>query len=151
MKHLNILILLSLLLCIELEAKTKEGINQTPAVKALIQKIQNSSSDERRVAMNKLKIELRNMNISTRKKVMKDLKKTFAKSHSISGNRSFSTQRSGYQHGRNHQGQTPTRSTSPIRPQTAPVRVTPSTPMHGNPTHTPARGNPPRHNPGMHR
>lgn len=152
MKQSHILILLSLLLFIELEAKPKEGINQTPIVKALIQKIQNSSSDERRIAMNKLKIELRKMNVSTRKNVMQNLKKTFAKSHNISRNGSFSGQGNGYQHDRNHQGQIPTRATSPVRPQTSPVRITPSRPMHGNPIHTPVRVNPPRHmNPSMHR
>jgi len=154
MKHFNILILLSLLLFIELEAKPNEGINQTPTVKALIQKIQNSSSDERRIAMNKLKIELRKMNITTRKKVMENLKKTFASSHSMTqGNRPFSGQGNSYHHSNgNHQGYVPTRTVSPTRPHTIPVRVTPTTtPMHGNPIHTPTRTTPPRHiTPGMH-
>jgi len=138
MKHFIIFISSFFLLIIQVDAKEKT--DQTQSIKALIKQIKNSSSDDRRVAMNKLKIELRTMNKETRKKVMLDLQKSFTKNSAgkqISQNRSRSgsknsSQRSmqGQQQGVPMQHHTPT----PIRnaPTPTPMRTTPP-PRHGQP------------------
>ena len=76
MKHFIIFISSLFLLIIQIHAKEKT--DQTLSIKVLIKQIKNSSSDDRRIAMNKLKIKLRKMNKETRKKVMLDLQKSFA-------------------------------------------------------------------------
>lgn len=137
MRHFIILISSFFLLVIQINAKEKT--DQTQSIKTLIKQIKNSSSDDRRVAMNKLKIELRTMNKETRKKVMLDLQKSFSKnstgrqiSHSKSGSTS-SSQRSiqgQQQRAPMQQHHTPT----PIRnaPAPTPMRTTPP-PRHGQP------------------
>lgn len=76
MKNFIILISSFFLLIVEIDAKEKT--DQIQSIKTLVKQIKNSSSDDRRVAMNKLKIKLRTMNKETRKKVMLDLQKSFA-------------------------------------------------------------------------
>ncbi len=128
MKHFIIFIASFFLFIIQVDAKEKT--DQTQSIKKLIKQIKNSSSDDRRVAMNKLKIELRTMNKETRKKVMLDLQNSFAKNRTgrqISHKRSGitnSSQRSmqGQQQGVPMQQHTPT----PMRnaPATTPMRPT---------------------------
>jgi uncharacterized membrane protein len=137
MRHFIILISSFFLLVIQINAKEKT--DQTQSIKTLIKQIKNSSSDDRRVAMNKLKIELRTMNKETRKKVMLDLQKSFSKnstgrqiSYSKSGSTN-SSQRSiqgQQQRAPMQQHHTPT----PIRnaPAPTPMRTTPP-PRHGQP------------------
>ena len=79
MKHFIIFISSFFLLVLQINAKEKT--DQTQSIKALIKQIKNSSSDDRRAAMNKLKIELRTMNTETRKNVMMDLQNSFAKNN----------------------------------------------------------------------
>lgn len=79
-----ILILSFFLLIVQIDAKEKT--DQTQSIQTLIKQIKNSSSNDRRVAMNKLKIELRKMNKETRKQIMLDLQKSFtANSSSLQG------------------------------------------------------------------
>ncbi|WP_415408289.1 hypothetical protein ACLHDG_06985 [Sulfurovum sp. CS9] len=138
MKHFIIFIASFFLFIIQVDAKEKA--DQTQSIKKLIKQIKNSSSDDRRVAMNKLKIELRTMNKETRKKVMLDLQNSFAKnstgrqiSHKRSGITN-SSQRSmkGQQQGvpMQQQHRTPT----PVRNAPAPTPMRPiSPPRHGQP------------------
>ncbi len=79
MKYFIIFISSFFLLIVQINAKEKT--DQTQAIEALIKQIKNSSSDDRRAAMNKLKIELRTMNTETRKNVMLDLQNSFAKNN----------------------------------------------------------------------
>ena len=79
MKHFIIFISSFFLLIVQINAKEKT--DQTQSIEALIKQIKNSSSDDRRAAMNKLKIELRTMNTETRKNVMLDLQNSFAKNN----------------------------------------------------------------------
>jgi len=80
MRHFIIAIVSLFLLIIQIHAKEKT--NQTSSIERLIQQIKNSSSDDRRVVINRLKIELRKMNREAREKVMLDLKKSFSLHHS---------------------------------------------------------------------
>lgn len=137
MKHFIIFTASFFLFIIQVDAKEKT--DQTQSIKKLIKQIKNSSSDDRRVAMNKLKIELRTMNKETRKKVMLDLQNSFAKnstgrqvSHKRPGiinssQRSMQGQKQGVPMQQHH---TPT----PIRnaPAQTPMRPT-SPPRHGQP------------------
>lgn len=76
MKYINILALYFLLFSIPIYAT--ENKQTTPAITQLIQKIKHSSPQNRRLLINQLKVALREMNQETRKKVMKDLQKSFA-------------------------------------------------------------------------
>ena len=76
MKHLTI-ILISLL-CTITQSQSDEKKFDEQTVKQLIQKVKQSQGDERRKAMNALKVQLRSMNRVTRKKVMVNLQKSFA-------------------------------------------------------------------------
>lgn len=158
MKHLIIFTASFFLFIIQVNAKEKT--DQTQSIKTLIKQIKNSSSGDRRVAMNKLKIELRTMNKETRKKVMLDLQNSFAKNSTgrqISYNKPGVTSSSqssmqGQQQGavpmQQHNTPTPIRNT----PAPTPMRTTPP-PRHGQPAATPVRTTPPpRHGqPGGHR
>ena len=140
MKHFIIFIASFFLFIIQVDAKEKT--DQTQSIKKLIKQIKNSSSDDRRVAMNKLKIELRTMNKETRKKVMLDLQSSFAKN---STRRQISHKRSGIKNSsqRSIQGQQ----------QRAPMQQHTPTPIRNTPAATPIRTTPPpRHGqPGGHR
>jgi len=136
MKHFIIFISSFFLFIIQVDAKEKS--EPTQSIQALIKQIKNSSSDDRRVAMNKLKIELRTMNKETRKKVMLDLQNSFAKNNTagqISYNKPGITNSSqsamqGQQQGGSMHQHTPTsiRNT----PVPAPMKPTPP-PRHGQP------------------
>ena len=138
MKYLIIFIASFFLFIIQVDAKEKA--DQTQSIKKLIKQIKNSSSTDRRVAMNKLKIELRTMNKETRKKVMMDLQTSFAKN---STGRQRAYNRSGI-----------TNSSMQDQGQSVPMRQqhTP-TPIRNTPAPTPMRPtSPPRHGqPGGHR
>ncbi len=134
MKHFIIFIASFFLFIIQVDAKEKA--EQTQSIKTLIKQIKNSSSDDRRVAMNKLKIKLRTMNKETRKKVMLDLQKSFA-THNTGNqrapNKSGITNGSqpsmqSQQQGGGVQHHTPIRNT----PASTPMRTTPP-PRHGQP------------------
>jgi len=79
MKYRMVYLFIPFFMFISLHAKEKH--TPAPSVEALIQKIKQSSADERRVAMNRLKIRLRSMNREARQKVMLELQKTFAIQH----------------------------------------------------------------------
>ena len=76
MKQLFILVLSLFLTVSLLNANKKTSDEQT--VKQLVQKVKQSKGDERRKAMNALKVQLRSMNQNTRQKVMMDLQKGFS-------------------------------------------------------------------------
>jgi len=141
MKHFIIFIASFFLFILQVDAKEKT--DQTQSIKKLIKQIKNSSSDDRRVAMNKLKIELRTMNKETRKKVMLDLQNSFAKNNT---GRQISHKRSGRTNSsqRSMQGQ---QQSVPMQQHHTP------TPMRNTPAPTPMRPtSPPRHGqPGGHR
>jgi len=75
MKQLTIIFLSCVLSISLLSAKEKNSHN--PSVQHLINKVKNATGDQRRVAMNALKIQLRSMNQETRQRVMVDLQKSF--------------------------------------------------------------------------
>ena len=82
MHKLIILILSFFILTLQIDAQEKTDL--TEEINLLISQIKNSSSNDRRIAMNKLKIKLRQMNKESRKKIMLDLQKSFtAKSTSL--------------------------------------------------------------------
>ena len=126
MKHFIIFISSFFLLIVQINAKEKT--DQTQSIEALIKQIKNSSSDDRRAAMNKLKIELRTMNTETRKNVMLDLQNSFAKN---STGRQISHKRSGITNSsqRSMQGQQ----------QGVPMQQHTPTPMRNAPATTPMR------------
>jgi len=138
MKHFIIFISSFFLFIIQVDAKEKS--EPTQSIQALIKQIKNSSSDDRRVAMNKLKIELRTMNKETRKKVMLDLQNSFAKNNTagqISYNKpgitnssqsAMQVQQQGGGVMQQHATPTPIRNT----PAPVPTRTTPP-PRHGQP------------------
>ncbi len=74
--RLSVILFLSLILYISM-ANAKQKTNHT-SISQLIQTVKNSSGDNRRVAMNALKVRLRSMNQETRQGVMRDLQKSFA-------------------------------------------------------------------------
>ena len=125
MKYFIIFISSFFLLIIQVDAKEKA--DQTQSIETLIKQIKNSSSDDRRVAMNKLKIKLRTMNKETRKKVMLDLQNSFSKNNA------------GKQRAYNKSGSTKSPQNSMQRQQQgaamynhAPIRSTPP-PRQGQP------------------
>ena len=138
MKHFIIFISSFFLLIVQIDAKEKT--DQSESIKTLIKQIKNSSSDDRRVAMNKLKIELRKVNKETRKKVMLDLQKSFA------------THNTGSQRTPNKSGITNSSQPS-MQSQQQGGGVQHHTPIRNTPATTPMRGTPPsRHGqPGGHR
>jgi len=76
MKRLVTLILLfTLSLTITVAAKQNEMLS----VKQLVQKVKNSTGDERRIAMNALKIKLRSINQEMRRKIIVDLQSNVSK------------------------------------------------------------------------
>jgi uncharacterized membrane protein len=135
MKYFIIFISSFFLLIVQVDAKEK--VDQTQSIEALIKQIKNSSSDDRRVAMNKLKIKLRTMNKETRKKVMLDLQNSFAQNNT---GKQRSHNKAGIINSSQHsmQGQQRGMSTqqhhAPIRntPVKTPMRNTPS-PIHVQP------------------
>jgi len=126
---------LSLLL--PLQAET--GIPMTEAGKTiskLIEKVKQSSGDERRKAMNALKLKLRSVNTHTRQQAMMQLKKSYAAGnpdiHTKQVNESHSTQQHvQVRHMQNisvsgnppaHTSQTPVRGNTPHHPPQSPPR-----------------------------
>ena len=110
-----------------IQVNAKEKTDQTQSIQALIKQIKNSSSDDRRVAMNKLKIELRTMNKETRKKVMLDLQSSFAKNNTgkqISHNKSGNTNNSQHYMKRQQYG-VPMQHNTPNPIRNTPIRSTP--------------------------
>lgn len=82
MMKLPIILFLSLMLYVSV-THAKQKTNHA-SIQQLIQKVKNSSGDDRRVAMNTLKVKLRSMNQETRQKVMHDLQKNFSNTqHSV--------------------------------------------------------------------
>jgi len=73
---LSVILFLSLILYISI-ANAKQKTSNT-SINQLIQKVKKSTGDDRRVAMNALKIRLRSMNQETRQHVMRDLQKSFS-------------------------------------------------------------------------
>ncbi len=59
----------------------QENITKQNSIKTLIQKVKKAPPSQRRVLMNKLKIELRAMNQETRKQTMIELRNSFNKQH----------------------------------------------------------------------
>jgi len=150
MKQLAILFL-SLIIYISI-ADAKQKKNNT-SVKHLIQKVKNSTGDDRRVAMNALKVKLRSMNQETRQHVMRDLQKSFTNTqHSMqrgmqnSGSRT--TMNQGNAKGIHSSGSSggmhanPSRTPAHASPTSAPHQPAPSAPQvpHGQPPspHVPA-------------
>jgi hypothetical protein len=121
MKHLAIL-LLSLTLYVSF-------VSASTSLKQLIQKVKKSSGDERRVAMNALKVKLRSMNLETRRHVMNDLKKSF------SGNQQHN--RHGVAKARVGQGNMNLGSTGNIPARNAMGANTLPSPSHSVPTTVP--------------
>ena len=118
--------------------------NSQISISKLVKEIKHSTSQDKRLLMNKLKIALRNMNIKTRQKVMKDLQKSFA-SHSTKTSKTTMSQVPSHsyssQHHTTHKGQIPN---NPTRQRPTPIRQTPApTPTR----QTPMRPNIPRNIP----
>jgi len=79
MKYFTLYLLTLFLSSLQLQAEEKP--THTISVKTLVKQIKHSSSDNRRILMNRLKIKLRHMNQKSRQKIMLDLRKTFSTQH----------------------------------------------------------------------
>lgn len=124
MKQSAILFLSFILYISIADAKPKKD---SASLKQLIQKVKSSTGDDKRVAMNTLKVKLRSMNQETRQHVMRDLQKSFA-------NNQHSMQRgvqSNARQGTMHTGNTGNAGS-----------VHSSGGMHANPSQTPAHASP---------
>jgi len=75
---MKLLIILFLSFIFYMGIASAKQTNESVSVKQLIQKVKQSSGDDRRVAMNALKVKLRSMNQETRQQVMHDLQKSFS-------------------------------------------------------------------------
>jgi len=144
MKRLVTLILLfTLSLAIAVTAEQNEMLS----VKQLIQKVKNSTGDERRIAMNALKIKLRSVNQETRRQAILDLQKSFSKKqHGTQGRmqQNARAQRAIERSGTTHPGTS--QRVPHISPSAVPHQPTPSAPhtqppgqqrpLHNAPPHT---------------
>jgi uncharacterized membrane protein len=138
MKYLIFYILFLFLFVIPSNAKEKIG--HTQSIDTLIKKIKSSASDDRRVAMNKLKIKLRTLNKEARQKIMIDLQNSFTKHHQ---GKEISRNRSGILSGSQQSRQNTQSGNQLIRPPIIP---------RGPQQHTPIRNTPLRYgHPGGHR
>ena len=126
MKQLAILFL-SLILYISI-ASAKQKTNNV-SLKQLIQKVKNSTGDDRRMAMNTLKVKLRSMNQETRQHVMRDLQKSFA------GKQNQHSRQRALQTGTSRKRTMHTGNTGSLQPPS-------SGGMHANPSQTPAHSSP---------
>ncbi len=133
------IILISLLFTISLLQADKKSDEQT--VKQLVQKVKQSQGDERRKAMNALKVQLRSMNRAIHQKVMMDLQKSFAaKQHDgMQRGAQRHTTHKNLSSGGGH-------SISPARP---PQISAPQTPPHTAPSISPNRPQMPSQRPGQ--
>jgi len=123
--RLLVILFLSLILYISM-ANAKQKTNDV-SIKQLIKKVKNSTGDDRRVAMNTLKVKLRSMNQETRQHVMRDLQKSFA------GNQNQYSRQRALQTGTG-QRTMHTGNTGSMQP--------PSGGMHTNPFQTPSHSSP---------
>jgi hypothetical protein len=156
MRYIILFISFFFLFLIQIDAKEKN--TKSLSLKELIEKIKHSTSDDRRVAMNQLKIKLRTKNSTTRKKIMLELQKSFTtqNSHIEKGNHTPDHGKTNYSpskggvHQNGGQFHTPN-NTAPTTYQppvqvpipATPIRTTPSTPIRTTPS-VPVRPNPPR-------
>ena len=96
MKQYIIFILFSLSLfaqdSIEEHIEPKVSVEK-PTISTLISQIKEAKSDDRRVLMNQLKVQLREMNKESRQKAMSELKKSFSKSGSKTGQKKHKHQK----------------------------------------------------------
>jgi len=74
---MKLLIILFLSLIVYISSAAAENGSDTVSVKQLIEQVKKSTGDDRRIAMNALKIKLRSMNQETRSRAMKELQKSF--------------------------------------------------------------------------
>jgi len=89
--HHKLIILSISFFILAVQLGAQETTEQTKELNILITQIKNSSSDDRRIAINKLKIKLRKMNKEIRRKIMLDLQESFAaKSTSVQKSRNSS-------------------------------------------------------------
>ena len=136
------------------------------SVKQLIQKVKSSTGDDRRVAMNALKVKLRSMNQETRRQVMLDLQKSFSgKQHTMQrgmqqNGQAKETMHSGNANGMHTSGEmhtSPSQIPTHTSPSTVPHQSTPSVPqtpqMQPSAPQTPSPSIPSPHfgQPGGHR
>ena len=119
---LPVILFLSFMLYISI-ANAKQKTSNT-SIQQLIQKVKSSTGDDRRVAMNTLKVRLRSMNQETRQHVMRDLQKSF----------------SGTQHGMQKAVQRNTRQETIHTGNTGSMQQ--SGEMHTNPSQTPGYSTP---------
>ena len=125
--RLSVVLFLSLILYISI-ANAKQQTNNV-SIKQLIQKVKSSTGDNRRVAMNTLKVKLRSMNQETRQQVMHDLQKSFSgKQNQYSRQRAIQTGTS--QRGNTGSMQPPASGGMHINPSQTPVHSSPVTIPH---------------------
>ncbi len=74
----QIIYILFFILALLLSPLQAESAQQTNSVKELIEKVKRSSGDERRKAMNALKLKLRTVSQESRTEAMRELRKSFA-------------------------------------------------------------------------
>jgi hypothetical protein len=130
--RLSVILFLSLILYISI-ANAKQKTNNV-SIKQLIQKVKSSTGDDRRVAMNTLKVKLRSMNQETRQQVMHDLQKSF------SGKQNQHSRQRALQTGTNQRSMN---TGSMQSPSSGGMYTNPSqTPMHSSPSTMPHQPTP---------
>ena len=130
--RLSVILFLSLILYISI-ANAKQKTNNV-SIKQLIQKVKSSTGDDRRVAMNTLKVKLRSMNQETRQQVMHDLQKSF------SGKQNQHSRQRALQTGTNQRSMNTGNMQSP---SSGGMHTNPSqTPMHSSPSTMPHQPTP---------
>ena len=133
--RLSVILFLSLILYISI-ANAKQKTNNV-SIKQLIQKVKSSTGDDRRVAMNTLKVKLRSMNQETRQQVMHDLQKSF------SGKQNQHSRQRALQTGTNQRSMNTGNTGSMQSPSSGGMHTNPSqTPMHSSPSTMPHQPTP---------
>ena len=131
--RLSVILFLSLILYISM-ADAKQKTNSV-SIKQLIQQVKQSTGDDRRVAMNTLKVKLRSMNQETRQHVMRDLQKSFSNTqHSVQNNTHQVTMQTGNTGVTNSSGgmhTNPSQTSGHASPTTVPQQPPP--PTHSSP------------------
>ena len=135
---MKLLVSLFLSLTLYMSIAIAKQQSDNASVKQLIQKVKSSTGDDRRVAMNALKVKLRSMNQETRRQVMLDLQKSFSgKQHTMQrgmqqNGQTKETMHSGNSNGMHTSGEmhtSPSQTPAHTSPSAVPHQPAPSVPQ----------------------
>ncbi|HIP41329.1 MAG TPA: hypothetical protein EYG90_02300 [Campylobacterales bacterium] len=81
--------IITLIFLFSLTSFAQESLTSSTDIKTLIEKIKNARNSEKRVLMNQLKVELRQMNQNTRSRAMQELRSSFNRGERLQQGRQF--------------------------------------------------------------